>query len=195
MPKIVDPAARRRDLAQALWRVVRRDGLEGASVRVVAKEAGLSTGSLRHYFDSQSELMIFAMRMVIERIEERLATSQIPSSPLAAARTVLAELLPLDEERQAENEVWLAFTARSLVDPELQELNREAYDQLRAACKTTLAPLLPGVCDETLDMETERLFGLLDGLAVHGAVRPGRATPDRLMAALDHHLRGVAQGR
>ena len=122
MPKLVDPIARRRELAQAVWRVVRRDGLERASVREVAREADVSTGSLRHYFGSQSELMVFAMRLVIEHIEERLAALEIPADPLPAARAVFAELLPLDEERQAENEVWLAFTARSLVEPELREL-------------------------------------------------------------------------
>ena len=65
MPRVVDPVERRRFLAQAVWRVVRREGLERASVREVAREAGVSMGSLRHYFSSQSELLIFAMRMVI----------------------------------------------------------------------------------------------------------------------------------
>ena len=98
MPKLVDPIARRRELAQAVRRVVRRDGLERASVREVAREADVSTGSLRHYFGSQSELMVFAMRLVIEHIEERLAALEIPADPMPAARAVFAELLPLDEE-------------------------------------------------------------------------------------------------
>ena len=51
MPIVVDPEERRRDLAEAVWRVVRRDGLERASVREVAREAGVSMGSLRHYFE------------------------------------------------------------------------------------------------------------------------------------------------
>lgn len=189
---MVDPIARRRELAQAVWRVVRRDGLERASVREVAREAGVSTGSLRHYFGSQSELMVFAMRLVIEHIEERLAVLEIPADPLAAARTVLAELLPLDHERQAENEVWLAFTARALVEPELRALRREAYDLLRAACKKWVAPLIPGVAAEAVEMEAERLFALLDGLAVHSAMQPEQAAADHLLAVLDHHLRQVS---
>ncbi len=72
MPRVVDPVARRNDLAEAVWRVIRREGLEGASVRAVAREAGLSMGSLRHYFGTQSELLIFAMRMVMDRIERRV---------------------------------------------------------------------------------------------------------------------------
>jgi hypothetical protein len=37
-------------------------------------------------------------------------------------------------------------------------------------------------------METERLFALLDGLAVHAATRPDRTTPEGLLAVLNHHL-------
>jgi DNA-binding transcriptional regulator YbjK len=73
VPKVVDPVARRQEVAEAVLRVVRRDGLEQASVRNVAREAGLSMGSLRHYFASQSELMVFAFRTVVDRIESRLA--------------------------------------------------------------------------------------------------------------------------
>src|SRR3712207_8392462 len=119
MPRVVDPAERRADLAEAVWRVVRRNGLDGASVRAVAREAGLSMGSLRHYFGTQSELLIFAMRMVIDRVERRVGDLRVPDDPRGAAEIVLLELLPLDDERRAENEVWLAFTARALVDPAL----------------------------------------------------------------------------
>ena len=193
MPKVVDPIERRRELAQAVWRVVLRDGLDRASVREVAREAGLSMGSLRHYFDSQSELLRFAMRMVIDRIEERVAALHVPDEPREAVRTVLAELLPLDSGRRVENEVWLAFTARALVDPELRVLRDEAYDRLRRACERWISLLLaPDTPRLEVDLETERLFALLDGLAVHAAMRP--QTPDRLLAVLDHHLAQVVGG-
>jgi len=186
---VVDPIERRKRLAQAVWRVVRREGLERASVREVAREAGVSMGSLRHYFGSQSELLIFAMRMVIERIEHRVAALRQPDDPREAAKQVLAELLPLDPERQAENEVWLAFTARALVDPQLRALRDEAYDLLRDACHRWVRLLLPrGASELDINLETERLFALLDGLAVHAAMRPEPTNPEGLLAVLNHHL-------
>lgn len=184
--------ARRQELGEAVWRVVRRDGLESASVREVAREAGVSMGTLRHYFGTQAELMVFALQLVIERIKERLAVLEIPEDPLAAARAVFAELLPLDKERQAENEVWLAFTARSLVEPTLQSLRHEAHDLLRDACRRWITPLLPGATKETIEMEVERFFALLDGLAVHGAMRPEQATPQHIRSVLDYHLHQIS---
>ena len=73
MPKVVDHEQRRRELAHAVWRVIRRQGVDQASVRTVALEAGWSPGALRHYFATQSELLAFAMRLVVERIEGRIA--------------------------------------------------------------------------------------------------------------------------
>lgn len=180
---------RRRELAEAVWRVIRRDGIEGASVRQVAREAELSTGSLRHYFASQSELLTFAMRSVMERIQDRIAALERPEDPLSDAGVVLAELLPLDAERQAENEVWLAFTARALVDPGLRDLRDEAYDALRAGCERIVTELAPPDTPH-VEVETERLFALVDGLAVHRAMRDKPA--EAILAVLHHHLAEVA---
>lgn len=192
MPKSVDPEQRRQELAQAVWRVIRRDGVEGASVRSVAREAGLSTGSLRHYFVSQPELLEFAMRMVMGQIEERVAAVPRPEDPLAAAKVVLAHLLPLDAERRAENEVWVAFTARALVDERLGALRDEAYDRLRHASERWIEDILNDVDADLRHIESARLFALIDGLALHAALRPGLTQSDELSKVLNHHLDQVA---
>ncbi|MEH1125598.1 TetR/AcrR family transcriptional regulator [Micromonospora sp. CPCC 206061] len=193
MPKVVDPAERRRELVEAVWRVIRRDGLEQASVRNVAREAGLSMGSLRHYFASQSELMVFAFRTVIDRIESRLAALEPEPDPRRRAQRVLAELLPLDDERQAENEVWLAFTSRAMVDPALRALRDEGYDALRDGCKTIITDLsAAGLAPTDIQAESRRLHALLDGLAVHAAMRPDIHTAQSLAAAIAHHLDALA---
>ena len=62
VPKIVDPEQRRHELGEAALRVIHRDGIHGASLRNVAKEAGMSMGALRHYFDSQAEMLMFSSR-------------------------------------------------------------------------------------------------------------------------------------
>jgi AcrR family transcriptional regulator len=184
VPKIVDHDARRAELAVAVWAVVRRDGIEHASVRAVAAEAGCSPGSLRHYFPTQSELLAAALQVVVERIEARLAALGRDPDPRRAARQVLHELLPLDAERRAENEVWLAFTARALVDPPLRRMHAEMDGALRSAC-TGIAEAL-AVADP--DLEGERLHALVDGLCVHAALAGDRLPADRIRAVLDRHL-------
>lgn len=191
----MDAVERRREIAEAVWRVIVREGLDRVSVRSVAREAGVSMGSLRHYFLTQAELLSFAMRTVMDRIERRLAALTLPDDPRAAAEAALAELLPLDSERAVENEVWLAFTARAMVDPGLRAVRDEAHDGLRSGCQRWVRQLVPdGTSPARVELEIDRLFALLDGLAVHAAVRPQEAASGRLTAVLHHHLDAIANG-
>jgi AcrR family transcriptional regulator len=195
MPKIVDHEQRRRELGHAVWRVIRRDGIDRASVRAVAVEAGWSPGALRHYFATQSELLAFAMRLVVDRIEGRLAALDRAADPREAVEQVLCELLPLDDERRAENEVWMAFTARALIDPELRLQHDEVHDALHRACASSLETLAAaGRADEgrATALESERLHALTDGLAVHTALRPDLMSPDLIVAVLRLHLDELA---
>jgi AcrR family transcriptional regulator len=189
MPKHVDHDQRREEIAAALWRLVVREGIEAASVRRVAAEAGWSTGSLRHYFQTHSQLLTFAMELVIQRVTQRVSALRPEGSVQTMARRALAEVLPLDADRQAENQVWLAFTARSLVEPELRALRGEAHAALRGLCLDAVRVL--GVAAPA--REAERVHALIDGLALH-AVLDGRVTtPARQLELLTAHLDELLQ--
>ena len=184
MPKIVDHAVRREQLAAALWRVVVRDGVEAASLRRVAAEAGWSVGSLRHYFETQADLLHFAMELVVTRVTDRIAAMPQETDPVAAATGLLHQFLPLDADRRAEMEVWLAFASRALVDPSLRELRDEAHTGVRGVCRRAvelLGAAKPG-------LEAERLHALVDGLAQHAIVAPDVTTPARQRKLLAAHL-------
>ena len=62
MPKIVDHDVQRVKFAEAAMRLIARHGLDGLTMRAVAAEAGLSYGSLFHYFNSTDELLMHAVR-------------------------------------------------------------------------------------------------------------------------------------
>jgi len=193
VPKIVDHEQRRRELGDAVLRVVRRDGLSAATVRAVAAEAHTSAGALRHYFATQSELLEFAMRRVSERVRERIANLHARSDH--RERAVLAELLPLDDQRRAEAEVWLAFVAQSQVDPAMRQLCNETHAGLRSICRWALDSLattgrLRGELDG--DDEVRRLHALLDGLVLHQVLRPEHLNGADSLRLLAEHLASLA---
>lgn len=194
MPKVVDHKARRAELAQAAWRVVRRDGVTGASVRSVAAQAGWSPSALRHYYPTQEALLAGAMEGVSARVTERVAALVLMTDARANAERILLEVLPLDDERRAETEVWLAFSARGLVDPELRA-RRDAFDGLLAdgIRRMVLALSQTGQLRPGLDqaVEAARLHALVDGLALHAVQRPDALPPDRVRAVLATHLDGL----
>jgi len=191
MPKLVDHEQRRSELAEAVWTVIRRDGLQRASVRNVAREAGWSMGSLRHYFATQSELLCFAMQLVADRARARVRALEPAPDPRRAVEQLLHELVPLDDERRAEAEVWLAFTARALVDPQQRAIHERIHDELNGACTRAIEALaVAGLTTEGLDvpLEAGRLHALLDGLALHAVMRPDKVPPSRIVAAIARHL-------
>jgi AcrR family transcriptional regulator len=72
MPKIVDSEARREEIAEAIWRVIAKHGMEAVTVREIAKEACCTTGMLVHYFKNKDELILHALRTTTMRIGGRM---------------------------------------------------------------------------------------------------------------------------
>lgn len=194
-PRVVDPAARRQAVAEAVFRVVVRDGVEQASLRNVAVEAGLAIGSIRHYFDSHDDMIIFAVEALIHSIDQRVMAHvqslKDRSDPRRPAERVLSEVLPLDDRRRDEAVLWLAFVTASRTRPSLVPHAERLYDGLRMLCRRALTVMTEaGTVAATLDvdLESERLASLLNGLTVDGVLHPDRMTPDLTVSLLRRHL-------
>jgi AcrR family transcriptional regulator len=197
VPKIVDHDTRREEIAEALWRVVRRDGIRAASVRTVAAEAGWSAGAVRYYFPDQDGLLSFAMDLVSHRVHQRVEALGTKGSALTIALRYLEQVLPLDAERRAEFDVWLAFMAQAQAESGADTLHRhvdKVHNDLRQLCGTLLGALsAAGALKDGLDLalEVERLHALIDGLALHGAIQPDHTTPARIRQLLRHHIESL----
>jgi BetI-type transcriptional repressor, C-terminal len=93
-------------------------------------------------------------------------------------------VLPLDDERREQNEVFFAFAARAQVDPGLHALLRTTDDELRAICACAVNTVGGG----RGAIKAERLHALVDGPAFHTAARPDGMPPARLRRVLARHL-------
>lgn len=191
MPKIVDHHERRTQLAEAAWRIIRREGLEAVTVRNVAKEAGMSLGSLRHYFDSQSELLSFSMKLVSEQVYKRMEAIEYTGDPRKDIELLIYELMPLDDVRREEAEVWLAFIGRAAAEPEILALKQEVHNELYDGFSRMLHYLAEiklvreGI---DLDLEIMRLHALVDGLVVHHLSHPEQVTSGHMVRLVTYHL-------
>lgn len=192
VPRLIDHDARREELAEAVWRVLARDGVSGVSVRTVAAEAGVSTGSLRHLLPSKVEMLAAALTLVVERASARfLARAQSPLRTRGDVVALLAEMLPLDDTRRLELRAHLALMLESAAHPALAPLRRPLDDAMRTGCRSVLtaadaAGLLRAHLD--LDAEAERLHAIVDGLALHLLGPHGPLDADRALAILEEHL-------
>lgn len=196
MPRLIDHDERQQHIAEAVWRVIRRDGVSAVSVREVAAEAELSAGSLRHIFASKAELLAYSMQLVHVRARDRIGAHLQITDPRERALAVLGETLPLDETRRCEMEVNLALISEAPAHPSLREIALSAHDALRFACTGVLTSLANnGLVDSSRDIGAEalRLHALIDGLAMH-LVLGGNDAPEVAAAALAAHVDSLARG-
>jgi AcrR family transcriptional regulator len=200
VPKIVHAGARRQEVVEAVWRIIAVDGLEKASLREVADEAGLAVGSVRHYFAGSDELLAFSFATVIDSIVARLeaALPGLQDHPRASAEgraavlTLLGELLPLDEQRAVEACVWMAFRNAARIKPFLAAEADRSHREVAAVMGRVITALLPGESQEVLVVEAERLLATLDGLCMHALLQPGWMTARMCTDVLERHLDGLA---
>jgi len=112
VPRVVDHDERRRQIAEALLVVAARDGHENVSSRAVAKELGVATGSLWHYFDGFDDVIRAAATEVTRRTDQRIAEATAGLRGLALLDALMREVLPVDERTRTEAHVVVGFWGR-----------------------------------------------------------------------------------
>ncbi|BCW37002.1 transcriptional regulator [Arthrobacter sp. StoSoilA2] len=202
MPKIVDAEVRRQEVVQAVFRIIASDGLERASLREVADEAGLAVGSVRHYFASSDELLAFSFASVIDRISARLESaflaveSETPGSAgqHAAVLNLLGQFLPLDEQLAMDACVWMAFRHAARIKPALAAEAERSHRAVAAIVGRLIMLLSPGeaAARQSLVTEAERLLATMDGLCMHALLQPEWMTAEMCSDVLTAHLAAFA---
>lgn len=162
-------------LADALTRVVAREGITGVSVRAVAAEAGVSGGTVQHYFPTRAEMIRYAMEWTSAQVEKRLTDIPRWGEVREWTGRILLDLLPLSADRRREHAVWLAFVAHADTDPLLADLKRrtsfklhELYSRIiRARRGLPVHSESADVVDHDVEADAVLLRSLVDGLSLH----------------------------
>jgi len=167
MPRTLDLAARKAQLAEAVWQIILDRGISAVSVRTVAEQAGLVVGSLRHVFPTRAELLQFSAELMVARATERILATPRSGDPKADALAVIENLLPLTPDSRAEMEVNLALIAECPAQPSLRNVRDHAHAQLHETCVRLVELLVARPRDAELTTTARRLHAIVDGLALH----------------------------
>jgi TetR/AcrR family transcriptional regulator, transcriptional repressor of bet genes len=180
MPKIVDHAKRRGEIAHVACQVVASYGFEQATVARIARAAGYTTGMVAHYYDSKQEVILAALRLILMRIEERLTRERDSSE--ANLLSVLSEALAIDAQRFTECAFWMAFWGQVSADPKLKQLNvwvHREYMRLFARCFAEHWPEWRTLRQGARDQVLRSMVTFINGLTA-GAVTSPRDWPARM---------------
>ncbi|WP_019483708.1 MULTISPECIES: TetR/AcrR family transcriptional regulator [unclassified Arthrobacter] len=192
VPKIVDHHQRRLELVDATWRIIARHGIEGATMRDIALEAGFSNGALKPYFPTKDDLLTFAFRHVFNRTNQRIALTTFNQTGLPAIRAFGREVLPIDEEKVSEARVVIPFWQKAVTDEFKMAIHRESMEQWRVALKRHLgeARQTGEITTEVPDaLISEQLMNLFLGAQITAAL----SIPEDNLPAYTDQLDGFLQ--
>jgi TetR/AcrR family transcriptional regulator, transcriptional repressor of bet genes len=186
MPKQVDREERRREIAAAVLRLVATRGVEAASLRAVAAEAGVSMGAVQHYFTTRDEMLRFALghgnTLLAERGTRLLAERQ-PATPHEAFRLFCTLLLPFDEDSKTAARLWAGLISRGCVDEPTRKLAAMAYANLTDFVVRQIRDARPGADSA---QPARHLVSVIEGL--RWPVLFGVYTEQQAMDILDAQL-------
>ncbi|KJL47695.1 Bacterial regulatory protein, tetR family [Microbacterium hydrocarbonoxydans] len=193
MPRRIDAEARTEQIAAAALRVLARDGLAALSVRGVAAEAEIAAASLRRAFPTQHALRQYCLELIEERVSARIAALDVDGRELVDE--LLAQLLPLDDERRAELVAQIQLGVLSLTDPSLRPAASRLSTGIDRACLAAIEILAhSGRLDRGRDApyEAQRLRAVLDGIAMHLLWSGDAQASAQMLRMLARHLDELA---
>lgn len=181
MPAPTDHAARRREIAEAVWVTIHAHGIQGTTMRRVAAAGGISVGRIQHYFASRDELVRFSCQAMVEAAASAQSTPTQPAAPtdpveaLKLVRRLLIHAFDQSPSYRLGARVWAAYVAQAVLDRGIADLVVQAQSGL----EREVARLLDAAGLNPHD--ARRLVALSEGLAqraLTGAVSTSAATAE-----------------
>lgn len=115
VPKRVDHDERRREIAEALFRIAATQSLQAVTLRAVAAEAGISMFQVQYYFPTKEQMLQYAWHRITELGAERagrdIAEALRTGDERAVIRACLLAVLPTDERSRMLCAVQIAYFA------------------------------------------------------------------------------------
>ncbi|AXA24641.1 TetR family transcriptional regulator C-terminal domain-containing protein [Pseudomonas putida] len=192
------PEERKAILVQATLACLKRDGFQGASIRKISAEAGVSVGLISHHYSGKDELVAEAYRAVTGRVMGLLRESMAQAAPNARERlsaffrgSFCAELL--DPQLL---DAWLAFWGAVKTAEAINQAHDHSYSEYR----NELAELLAALAGEEgwqafdADLAAISLSALLDGLWLESGLNPNTFTPEQGVQICEAWVDGLQAG-
>lgn len=183
--------AKKKEIADATWVVIADRGLEGASMRAIARQAGYTTGAIVHYFENKDELLEYALEQAFERAQEEFQDALDGDDVLAAIRDIALENLSVDSVDRKIILAWRSFLSAAEGHPPLAEKIRKV---MGAYHKQLTKLVQRGQDQKTIRNDfaaselADQVYALVNGLVRMASIEPKRMTPKRLKRLIDVHI-------
>jgi AcrR family transcriptional regulator len=158
---------RRKEILEACYQVVAKNGLEGATLKSIGREMGVAPSLLMHYFANKEALIQSLVDFMIRKMDytflERMEN-------IAAARDrlelFLEKNLSFELPDAVDNKVFYGAFYLSIGDERVRQSFRRVYDHDRAVLSRLIADYAAeaGLKDLRPDLLAIQILSLFEGL-------------------------------
>ena len=194
----MEPQLRKANLVQATLTCLKRDGFQGASIRKISAEAGVSVGLISHHYSGKDELVAEAYRTITGQVMSLLRETMAKAPPEPRERlsalfrgSFSPELL--DPQLL---DAWLVFWGAVKTAPAINQAHEHSYGEYRTIMRCALTDLAreEGWQQFDADLAAIALSALLDGLWLESGLTPGTFTPEQGIQICEAWVDGLQSG-
>ncbi len=189
MPKIVNHDQRRKSIAIAAAEVISRNGLESTKLTDIGRLAGVTTGTITHYFDDKDAVLTAALEVAYDIMLERI--NEVTKQSEYSVFDVLSKALPTSKKSRQAMTVWLAFWSRSITEPKVAQQQIAFHHSWQEIVNEQLLryfSLHNEPLPESLDDISQSLTAQINGLIIRGLVDTPDWPTERQHRVLQNYL-------
>lgn len=177
--------SRRADMITATLRVIARDGVRGATVRTISKEANVTQGLIRYYFQSKDELIAAAYVSHMEGLVIAAAeASQGRETALGRMAQFVRVALRAPVTSHEAVSIWAGFFELLLHDQRMLASHVISYEALRGQLQILIEDVFQEQGWEATPTRMRHLSiagnAILDGLWIEGGAMADAFEPGEL---------------
>jgi AcrR family transcriptional regulator len=189
---------RRRDLVEAAFRVMAREGIGQSTTRAICAEAGVHQSVFHYCFGSKKELFQELIRTtVVDMVDAAVLVSEVTHDVGESFRGGMQRVWAVAREHPERQLVGYELTAFLLRDPDLKELASWQYGQYFAQSQRFLSAIesASGVTWAVpRDVVVRMLTTAIDGLVLGWLADGNDEAVDSAMATFAAYFTSLALG-
>jgi len=182
---------RRREIMESCYQVVARNGLEGATLKRIGKEMGVSPSLLMHYFTSKEEMILALVDYMVERMDRTFKRAVKPSdSARERLTTYIEKNLNFEIPQSVEDKVFYGCLYLALSDERVRARFRRMYEHDRKLIVGLIGQYMKETGIENLepDLLAIQLISSIEGFYLYRVVHGDSPELNRAAASYKQNL-------
>ncbi len=190
-----DIIERRRKILEAAERIFKRKGIEDASIRKIALEAGVTTGAIYPYFDGKEEIYAELLSESLERLYIQVAdAAAMVADGARALKSSSAAFYDYYQKRIFEFELGFHLFAgvkRSSLGKGRDKILNSKLIRVLDVLAVCIKRAAPNLTDIEVSSERNSLFATLSGILTLVHTGRTKAIGSTGQELLEHHMNSL----